>query len=70
MSAVVVSHVYGVKYVVGKVGTSGNLRKNRKEKVSAILFISIPEVEVIVHQYGPFSITQCYDILDHRGASR
>ena len=46
--AVVVSHVCAVKYIAANIGASRELRKKGKDQVSAVLFISIPEVEVIV----------------------
>jgi len=50
--AVVVSQVYAVEYIAAKIGASRMPRKKRKEQVSAILFISIPEVEVEVCNGG------------------
>ena len=45
---IVVSHVYAVEYIAANIGASRELRKKGKDQVSAVLFISIPEVEVIV----------------------
>jgi hypothetical protein len=68
--AVVVSHVYVVEYKAAKVTASRKLGKEGKEKVSAILFISIPKVEVTVSHGGQSSIAQSHDILDDCRARR
>ena len=46
--AVVMIHVYAVEYIAAKIGASRELGKKGKDQVSTILFIGIPEVEVIV----------------------
>jgi len=68
--AVVVSQVYAVEYIAAKIGASRKLRKKRKEQVSAILFIDIPEIEVEVCHGGQSRIAQRHDISDDRRASR
>jgi hypothetical protein len=55
-----------VKYVAAKFRTSEKLGKKGRKQVSAILFISIPRVEVKVSNGGPSSIAQSHDVLDHR----
>ena len=70
VGAVVVSRIYAVEYIAANIGASRELRKKGKDQVSAILFISIPEVEVIVGHRSQSSIAQSHDILDDRRASR
>ena len=48
VSAVVVSHVNAMEYIAAKIGAIRKLRKEGKNQVSAVLFIGIPEVEIIV----------------------
>ena len=68
--AVVMSHVYAVEDIATKIRASRELGKKGKEQVSEILFLSIPEVEVIVSHGSESSITRSHDILDDRRASR
>ena len=70
VSAVVVSHVNAMEYIAAEIGTSRKLRKEGKDQVSTILFLGIPEVEVIVSHGRQSSIAQFRDFLDHRRASR
>ena len=69
-SAVVVGNVYAVEYIAAKIRLSGELRKKGKDQVSAILFVSVPEVEVIVSHGSQSSLAQSRDILDDRRASK
>ena len=64
------SHVYAVEYIAAKIGASRELGKKGEDQVSTILFISIPEVEVIVSHGSQSSIAQSQDLLDDRRASR
>ena len=66
--AVVVSQIYAVKYIAAKIGPSTELGKKGKDQVSAILFIGIPEIEVIVSHGSQSSIAQSQDLLDDRRA--
>ena len=63
------SHVYAMEYITAKTRVSGELGKKGKDQVSAILFVSIPEVEVIVSHGSQSSIAQSQDLLDDRRAS-
>ena len=69
VGAVVVSHVYAVKYIAAKIRASRKLRKKGKDQVSAILFIRISEVEVVVSHRRQSSIAQSQDMLNDRRAS-
>jgi hypothetical protein len=69
VSVVVVRLVYAVEYVAAKIGASRELGKKGEEQVSAILFVSIPEVEVIVSHRSQSSLAQSHDILNDRRAS-
>ena len=70
MRAVVVSHLKVMENMAAKIGAIRELGKKGKDQVSAILFLSIPEVEVIVGHRSQSSIAQSHDILDDRRASR
>ena len=70
VSAVAMSHVNAMEYIAGKIGTIRKLGKEGKYQVPAILFIGIPEVEVIVSHGGQSSIAQFHDFLDDRRADR
>ena len=70
MCTVVMSHVYAVEYIAAMIGASRELGKKGKEQVSSILFISIPEVEVIVSHGSQPSVAQSQDLLDDRRARR
>ena len=70
MCTVVMSHVYAVEYIAAMIGASRELGKKGKEQVSSILFISIPEVEVIVSHGSQPSVAQCQDLLDDCRARR
>jgi hypothetical protein len=68
VSAVVVIDVYAVEYIAAKIRAIRELGKKGKEQVSAILFLSIPEVEVIVSDGSQSSLAKSHDILDDRRA--
>ena len=70
VGAVVVSHVNAMENIAAKIGAIRKLRKEGKDQVSAILFLSIPEVEVIVSHRSQSSLAQSHDFLDDRRASR
>ena len=53
-----------MEYIAAKIGAIRKLRKEGKDQVSAILFLSIPKVEVIVSHRSQSSIAQSQDILD------
>ena len=62
------SHVYVMEHIAAKIRASRELRKKGKDQVSAILFLSVPEVEVIERHRSQSSIAQSQDLLDERRA--
>ena len=52
VSTVVVSQIYVVEYIATDIEASGELGKERKQQVSAILFIGVLKVEVKVSHGG------------------
>ena len=54
--AVVMSLVCAVEYITTKIGASRKLRKKGKEQVSAILFLSVLEVKVVICHDGQSGI--------------
>ena len=58
-----------MEHIAAEIRVSRELRKKGKDQVSAILFVSIPEVEVIVSHGSQSSLAQSQDLLDDRRAS-
>ena len=52
MFAVVVTEVYAVEHIAANIGACRELRKKRKEYISAIMFMDILEVEVKICDEG------------------
>ena len=57
-----------MEHIAAEIRVSRELRKKGKDQVSAILFVSIPEVEVIVSHGSQSSLAQSQDLLDDRRA--